>query len=151
MLAVVGGVGIAAGDLVGPVEVVVVAAGIEGSARLVDAVDQRNRESGRDSLDQRRSANPPRMALVTAFQSPPNCFALAERQIVDDAAGEAVIEIDLRQRPIEVLPVGQREVGRAQLRSQAVGQAVVVGARVGVGNQRVKAVLGRLGLRLDLH
>src|SRR5271155_2843719 len=78
-------------------------------------------------------------------------FASAERQVVNDAGGEVVVEVDLRQAPIQLRPVRKREIGRTQQRTQTVGEAIIVGVRIGITNQSVEAVPGRLGLGLDLQ
>ena len=59
----------------------------------------------------------PRMALVTVIPTAAELLSAAEGQIVNHAAGEAVIEIDLRQGPIQLLPVGKREKGGAESRN----------------------------------
>src|SRR4029077_10384724 len=78
-------------------------------------------------------------------------LAPAERQVVNDASREAVIEIDLRQRPVQFFPIRKWEVGRTQQRAKTVGQAIVVGMRISITNQSVKAVLRGLGLGFDLQ
>jgi hypothetical protein len=81
-LAVVRVVDVATGDLVGPVPVVVVAAVIEEDAGLVIAVDQ-GTGNPEEILSIRVTWKLPRRCW-SGFQPLPNCFALAEGQIVDE-------------------------------------------------------------------
>ncbi|MDQ1408105.1 MAG: hypothetical protein QOG55_3734, partial [Acidobacteriaceae bacterium] len=57
-LAMVSGIRTAAGDLVRTVEVVEIAASGEGDSGGVCAIDQRNREAGRDLFDERQLPAP---------------------------------------------------------------------------------------------
>src|SRR5215472_10866309 len=98
------GVNIATRDLVRTVEVVSVTAVVEENSGRVNAVDQGDRKAGRDLLDQGQlPASEKRVGCVAPIA--PELLAPAERQIVNDARGEAVVEVDLRARPVEVLPV----------------------------------------------
>ena len=74
-------------------------------------------------LDQRHLAKPAKQWRWSAsFQSPADLLAIAaEGQIVDHAADEAVTEIDLRRRPIDLLPIGQRKIRGAHFRPQTIG------------------------------
>ncbi len=58
---------------------------------------------------------------------------------------------DLGGGPIELGPIGKREKGSAQQGTQTVGEAVVVGVRVGVAKQPVETVAARLGFGFDLQ
>ena len=94
-LAVVRVGGVATGDPVGPVPVISVAAILEEGAGLIIAVDQRNRESGGDSLDQRHlevAHDRVGHLIPTAAE----LLSAADGQIVNDTAREAVCEMDLR-------------------------------------------------------
>ena len=78
-------------------------------------------------------------------------FAPAEGQIVDDAGGEVVVEIDPGKSPIQFVPIGKRKVGGTIIGTQTIGKPRVVSARVGVANQGVDSVTGALGLGLNLQ
>ena len=112
-LAMVSRIRIAARNLVRTVKVVGITAGVEGHAGGVHAVDQGNRESGGNSFDERQLPAP-KHGVGDVTPSASKLLAPAERQVVNDASREAVIEIDLRQRPIQFLPIRKREVGRAK-------------------------------------
>src|SRR5262249_25638415 len=77
--------------------------------------------------------------------------ASSKRQIVQDAGRKVVIQIDLRQTPVEVFPVGQREVRRARQRAETITQAVVIRLRIRVAEERIQTVLRRLRFRLNLQ
>ncbi len=66
------------------------------------------------------SSQPPASALATPFQLLPQFLAFAKRQIVNHAGREIVIQVNLRESPVQILPVRQREVGGADDASQAV-------------------------------
>ena len=103
-LAMVSGIRIAPGNLVRTVEVVAITAGVEGGAGGVRAVDERNWEARSNFLDERQLPAPEQgVGDVTPITS--ILLASAKRQVINDATREAVIEIDLRQRPIQILPI----------------------------------------------
>ena len=116
----VSGIETAASNQVGTVEVVAIAAGVEGDAGGVRAVDEGNREARSNLFDERQLPATKQgvgdLVPVTAI-----FLAPAERQIVNDAGGETVIQVDLRQTPIQRLPIGEREIGRTQQRAKTVG------------------------------
>src|ERR1700749_1846834 len=62
-----------------------------------------------------------------------------------------MVVVDLGERPVQVLPVRQREVCGSYGRAKAVAETVVVGAGVSVSNQGVKAVLVASGFGFDLQ
>src|SRR5579871_4441801 len=97
----------------GAIPVIAVASILEERARLVVAIDERRGEPRRDSLD---NGHLPiaEQGVRSSIPIVAELSAATEREIVDHAAYETVIEIDLRQRPIQVLPVGEREVRSAQ-------------------------------------
>src|ERR1700722_6379713 len=149
-LAVVRGVGTAASDLVRTVEVVAIAAGIEGDAGGVGAVDEGNREARSNLLDE-RELPASKQGVGDPIPVASILLAPAERQIVNEAAGETVVEVDLRQCPIQFLPIWKWEVGRAQQRAKTIGEAIIIGVRIGITDQGVKTILRGLGLGLDLQ
>ena len=104
-LPVVGAGAIATGDLVGSVPVITVSSVLEEDTGLVVAVDEWNWESGRNSFDQRQ-LEVAEKRVGQAIPAAPELFATAEGQIVNDAAGEAVVQVDLRKTPVQMLPVG---------------------------------------------
>ena len=87
-------VSVATGNLVRPVPVVGIAAGIEADAGLVKAVDERDWKTGRDSLDQRQLPVADD-GVGCIVPSAAELLAAAKGQVINDAGGEAVIEIDL--------------------------------------------------------
>ena len=120
VLAMICCVSITTRDLVGTIEIIAVTAGIEVGARLVTAVNQWNRKPRGDPFNERElPVAEHRVGHRTPVAS--EHFAVAEWQIIDEASSKAVIQVDLRQGPIEVLPVRQGEKRGAQLRAQAVG------------------------------
>src|ERR1019366_8419217 len=78
-------------------------------------------------------------------------LTLAERQVVNDAGGEILIQVDLREAPIETLPVRERKVSGANDAPQAIRKSRIVGSRVSVSDERVNAVPFALGLGFDLQ
>src|ERR1019366_3165494 len=93
----------------------------------------------------------PKSCVGRAIPVTAELLAPAERQIVNDATREIIVEVDLRQTPIQLLPIRKREIGRTQQGTQTVGEAIIVGARIGVTKQSVEAVPGRPGLGFDLQ
>lgn len=88
-------VGVATRDQVGPVPIISIAAVLEVGAGLVVTVDQWNRKSRRDSLDKSQlEAAKKGVGHVAPIAA--ELLSVAEGQIVNDTAREAVIEIDLR-------------------------------------------------------
>src|ERR1700722_3596327 len=86
----------------------------EKHARRVAAVNYEQGESRRDPLDKIQLPVPEdgiRRATPIAAELP----AFSERQIVENAGGEAVVEIELRQPPVQLLRSGQRIVNRARV------------------------------------
>src|SRR5579864_1107827 len=81
----------------------------------------------------------------------PPFLPFAEGQLINDAGGEVLIEVDLRESPIEVLPIRKREIRGPDDTSQPVAETGVICSRIGVRNQRVKAMPRALGLGLDLQ
>jgi hypothetical protein len=114
------GIGVASGNLVRTLESVAVAAGIEGDAGGIVVVDQRNGEAGGNSFDEGDlPATEKRLGQVTPIVAV--LLTSTEGQVIDNAGGEIIVEVDLRGPPIERLPIGQREVGGAQFGTQAIG------------------------------
>src|SRR6266852_5381674 len=111
ILAAVGRVRVATSNPVRPVKIVPVAAVLEEDSRLVKAVDQGDRKSRGDFFDERQLPVT-KKRVGCAIQIMAELLAPAEGQIVNDATAEAVIKVDLRQTPIEVLPIGEWEIGR---------------------------------------
>src|SRR6266852_7529430 len=109
--AVVGRVRVATSNPVWPVKIVPVAAVLEEDSRLVKAVDQGDRKTRGDFFDERQLPVT-KKRVGCAIQIMAELLAPAEGQIVNDATAEAVIKVDLRQTPIEVLPIGEWEIGR---------------------------------------
>src|ERR1700743_2508864 len=103
---------IATCDLVPPIEVIPVSAVVKENARLVVAVDQRNRKSRSNLLNQRQLPIP-QQRIRHAAPVVAKFLATAERQVVQNARREFIRQVDLRPSPVEILPVWQREVGRA--------------------------------------
>src|SRR5215469_11829421 len=106
---------IATRNLIRSVVVVAVAAVVKEHARLVVAVDQRYGKSRRNLLDQRQlpaAQQRVRQRTPVVAEFP----AATERQIVKYACREVVRQIDLRQSPIQIFPVRQREVRRTDQR-----------------------------------
>ena len=66
-------------------------------------------------------------------------------------AVKVIVEVDLGKSPIEFLPAGQRIVGSSDGTPQAVGEAVIVSAGVGIADESVDAVAGAFRLRLNLQ
>jgi hypothetical protein len=118
-LAMARGSRVAASNLVRTVEVVEIAASGEGDSGGVCAIDQRNREARSNFLNERQLPAPKQgVGDVTPITS--ILLAPTKRQIVNNASREAIIEIDLRQRPIQILPIRKWEEGRAKQRPQTV-------------------------------
>src|ERR1700716_860478 len=94
-LAMASGIGIAASNPVRTVEVVAITAGVEGDTGGVRAVDEGNREARSNLFDERQLPAPNHGVgdLIPVTSIP---LAPAERQVINDASREAVIEIDLR-------------------------------------------------------
>src|SRR5208282_1916579 len=114
------GIGIAAGNLVGAVEVITVAAGVKGDARRtrpaeipVSTVNQGKGKAGRDFFDQ-RDLPAPEERIRHTVPIAAEALSVAEGQVIDNARGEIIVKVELRGSPIELLPIGQREIGRAQ-------------------------------------
>jgi len=84
--------GVAIGDPIGPVPIVGIAAVLEKGAGVVNAVNQGNGKSGRDSFDQSR-LEVAKNGVGQGIPVAPEPLSAAEGQIVDDTAREAVIEI----------------------------------------------------------
>ena len=78
-------------------------------------------------------------------------LAISERQVVNHAGCEVVVEIDLGERPVQLAPIGQGIVGSPDRTSNAIGEAIVISTGVGVANQGVEAMTRVLGLRLNLQ
>ena len=148
--AVVGGIEVATRNLVRAVKVVPIAAGVEEDTGLVIAVDQRVRKPRGNFFDQRQLPVPQKR-VRSVIPSIAELLAFAERQVINDATREVVIEVDLRQPPIELLLIREREIRRTQQGTQTVGQAIIVGARIGVTKQSVQSVPVRLSLGFDLQ
>src|SRR5580700_4908260 len=90
-------------DLVGAVDAVAVV--LEIYSRVVAARKQEKRESGSGFFDHSHfPISQDRVDRTAPGASEP--LALAGRQFVDQAGGEIMIEIDLRQAPIQLLPPG---------------------------------------------
>ena len=121
VLPMVGRIRVAASNLIWAIEVVPVAAIVEGwkLSGLVCAVHQRHTEAGSNLFDERQLPAPNHgvgdLIPVTSI-----LLAPAERQVVNDASREAVIEINLRQRPVQFLPIRKWEEGRTKQRAQTV-------------------------------
>ena len=94
--------GVATGDPVRPVPIVGIAPARERCAGAVNAVDQGHWESRRDSLD-KSHLEVAENGVGHGIPIAPELLSAAEGQIVNHTAGEAVIEVDLRQAPIQVL------------------------------------------------
>src|SRR5580704_18198998 len=72
----------------------------EVRARLIGAIDHKQREAGGDSFDQIHLPMPEEgVGGGTPATAKP--FALAEWQVIKDAGGKVVIEVQLRQPPIQ--------------------------------------------------
>src|SRR5579864_7155964 len=96
---------IATGNLVWALEGVAVAARVEGDARRIVVVDQREREARCDFLNYvQLPAAEKRVRHVVPIA--PKLLASAERKIVNHARREVVVQVDLRWRPIQLLPIG---------------------------------------------
>src|SRR5580700_2428227 len=78
-------------------------------------------------------------------------LALAEGQVIKDAGGKTIIEVELRQAPIEPRGPGQRIIKRAGVSTQAVSQTGIEISRIGIADQSVQPVPGALGFSLDLE
>lgn len=94
-LAVVGVVSVAISNLSRAVPVIAVAAVLKEGPRLVIAVDQGHGKSRRDSLDESHLE----VAKKSVGHTTPITAELltpAEGQIVDEAGGETIVEVDLR-------------------------------------------------------
>src|SRR5271165_7002442 len=133
--------------LIGAIQTVAVVLEIHTGA--VVAVDHEYRETAGGSLNESHLpvANH-RVNKGVDVVSEPAPFPVG--QLVNHAGDEIVVEVDLRQRPVQLLPVGQGEVRGAYRSAQAVRKAVVIGARKGISHQGVNAVFRTLGLRFDL-
>ena len=108
-LGVVRAGGVATGGPVGPVPIVAIAAGLRS---VPDWLTLSIRGTGNPeeilSMTRELEASEKRVGHVVPIAA--ELLSAAEGQIVNDAAGEAVVEIDLRQAPIQALPVGKREI-----------------------------------------
>jgi hypothetical protein len=88
--------------------------------------------------------------MAAPFQLLP-ISALAERQVVNDAGREIMIQVDLREAPIEALPIRKGKVSGADDAPQPIRKASVVSSRISVSDERVNAVPRALGLGFDLQ
>src|SRR6267378_3170030 len=86
-----------------------------------------------------------------ATPAAPELLALPERQLVGDAGGELVIQVERGKRPVQLLISRQREIGCSGERTQAVGHTRVKRTRVGVAQQGVEPLLDALRFSLDLE
>src|ERR1035438_2924149 len=86
-----------------------------------------------------------------AIPVPPEVLTLAEGQIVENAGGEAVIQIQLRKTPVELLGSRERTLQGAGVGAQAVGHARIEGARPRIAEQCIETMPGALGLSLYLQ
>src|SRR6202041_573361 len=78
-------------------------------------------------------------------------LAFAERQVIEDAGGKTVIEVQLRQAPIQLRSARQRVIERTWVRAETVGQAGIEIARIGIADQSVETMPRALGLGFDLQ
>ena len=76
--------------------------------------------------------------------------AFSQWQIVDHTGSEVVIQVDLREPPVQSLPSRKWEVRRPDDTPEAVSEPGVIGSRVGVSDQRVETVSRTLRLGFDL-
>jgi len=127
----------------------------EGRASSIDstvdtvAVDNEHREARGDFFNDGHlpvSEDGVGDAVPTAAKG----FTLAKGKVVNDAGTEVVVEIDLREGPIQLLPVRERIVGGAKSGTQAVAEANVVGTGISITDQSVDAVARALSFGFDL-
>ena len=112
------------------------------------AIDQRIREAGKNSLgDGYLVAAEKGVGQGSPIAAEPP--TPAEGKIIDHAGREAVVEIDLRQRPVQLLPIGERKIWRAEQRAQTIGQPIVVCMGIGVGDEGIKPVFRCCGFCSD--
>src|SRR5215469_5521437 len=78
-------------------------------------------------------------------------LALAKRQVVQNAGGKVVVEIELRHAPIQLAVTRQGIIQCPRIRAEAIGHAGVERTRPGIAEQGVEAVARALGLPLRLE
>ena len=71
-------------------------------------------------------------------------LALSERKVVDDAGGEVVIELNLRQSPVGILGSRQREICAAGAGSYPIRKSVVEVPGIGVARRAYSPCLALL-------
>lgn len=118
-------------------------------ARFVDTVNDENREPRGDLLDYRglpaSEGRVDRAAPVAA-----DGLAFAEGQVIDDAGGELLIKVYLRQTPVRSRGTGQRPIGRAAGGTETVRITRVERMGPSVPEESVKTVPCALCLGFDL-
>ena len=108
------GVGVAASHSVWAVEVVAIAAGVEGDSGIVHAVEKGEGKARGDSFDQCQLPSAQnRVGRVAPTVA--ELLAPAEGQVVDHTGYKVMMEVDLGRSPIELLPIGKREKRRTHL------------------------------------
>ena len=76
-------------------------------------------------------------------------LALTKGEIIENARGELVVEVELREAPVQFLTAGQRPVHCAGQSSESVGKPGIESAGIGIAQESVQAVVGAL-LSLNL-
>src|SRR5579864_502097 len=98
---------------------------------FIGAIHDKQWESGRCPFDE-IYLPVPQYSIGGATPIAAELPAFAEWQVIQDAGRKGVIQIQLRQSPIEFRTPGQRVVQGAGIRAQAVGHAGVECSRPGV-------------------
>src|ERR1700691_3791258 len=86
----------------------------------IGAVDDEERESRLGSLHQ-IDLPVPQNGVGSSSPVAAVVLPLAEWKIIEDAGGESIVQVQLRQSPIQFLGAGQRPIDRADIGAQAIG------------------------------
>src|ERR1700722_5908213 len=116
-------------NFVGPVQHISIPH--EVHARLVVAIDDKQWKSG-DSLFDYVHLPVAEHCVDRAAPIATEMLALAKWEVVKDAGGELIVEVELRQPPIRFLRSGEWPVHGTRKCPQTVGEAGIEGARVGI-------------------
>src|ERR1700682_40968 len=73
----------------------------------------------------------------------------AKGQVIQDTRGEVVVQVQLRQSPVQFRASWKRVIDRSRIRTQTVRHAGVEGPRPGITDQRIKPVACALSLRFE--
>src|ERR1700688_712243 len=118
-----------------------------GLIRAIDHEERKPRLGPFDDIDLPISQHCVNRSTPVAAEMP----SLTERQIIENAGGKDIVQVELRQSPIQLLRTRERPIECARIAAQTVRKTGIESAGPSVANQRVQAVPSTFGLGFHLE